>query len=60
VDKAGAWYSYKGDRIGQGKDNARNFLKEHPEVAQEIEEQIRAQAFGAKPAAKDEEAEAEA
>ncbi len=41
VDKAGAWYSYNGDRIGQGKDNVRNFLKEHPEMAQEIEAKIR-------------------
>jgi recombination protein RecA len=43
VDKAGAWYSYNGDRIGQGKDNVRNFLKENPEMAEEIEAQIRAQ-----------------
>ena len=42
VDKAGAWYSYKGERIGQGKDNVRNFLKEHPEIADDIEKQIRA------------------
>ncbi|MBA3564037.1 MAG: recombinase RecA [Gammaproteobacteria bacterium] len=41
VDKAGAWYSYKGDRIGQGKDNARQFLIEHPEVSQDIDRQIR-------------------
>ncbi|MGD8484988.1 MAG: recombinase RecA [Thioalkalispiraceae bacterium] len=41
VDKAGAWYSYNGDRIGQGKDNVRNFLKENPDVAQEIEGRIR-------------------
>jgi len=41
VDKSGAWYSYNGDRIGQGKDNVRNFLKEHPEMAQEIETRIR-------------------
>ncbi len=43
VDKSGAWYSYQGNRIGQGKDNARLFLKEHPELAQEIEAAIRAQ-----------------
>jgi len=43
IDKAGAWYSYNGDRIGQGKDNVRNFLKENPEIAQDIESQIRAQ-----------------
>jgi len=42
VDKAGAWYSYNGDRIGQGKDNVRNFLKENPEIAQDIEQQLRA------------------
>lgn len=41
IDKAGAWFSYKGQRIGQGKDNARQFLKDHPEIAQEIENQIR-------------------
>ncbi|MGM0679010.1 MAG: recombinase RecA [Pseudomonadota bacterium] len=41
VEKSGAWYSYNGDRIGQGKDNVRNFLREHPEMAQEIEAQIR-------------------
>ncbi len=42
VDKAGAWYSYNGDRVGQGKDNVRNYLKEHPEIADEIESAIRA------------------
>jgi recombination protein RecA len=42
VEKSGAWYSYKGEKIGQGKDNAREYLKEHPEVAQEIEAKIRA------------------
>jgi recombination protein RecA len=41
VDKAGAWYSYKGDRIGQGKENSRQFLREHPEIASEIEEKVR-------------------
>ena len=43
IDKAGAWYSYNGDRIGQGKDNVRNFLKENPEMAAEIEARIRAE-----------------
>jgi recombination protein RecA len=42
VEKAGAWYSYGKDRIGQGKDNTRDYLKEHPEVAREIEGKIRA------------------
>ncbi|MBU3600258.1 recombinase RecA [Polynucleobacter sp. 30F-ANTBAC] len=41
VEKSGAWYSYKGDRVGQGKDNAREFLKENPEIAKEIEARIR-------------------
>ena len=41
VDKAGAWYSYNGERIGQGKDNVRNYLKENPEMAQDIEQQLR-------------------
>jgi len=42
VEKSGAWFSYKGDRIGQGKDNAREYLKGHPEVAAEIEAALRA------------------
>ncbi len=42
VDKSGAWYAYNGDKIGQGKDNAREYLKEHPEIAHEIEAKIRA------------------
>src|SRR3569832_1644334 len=45
VDKSGAWYSYNGTRIGQGKDNARTYLKEHPAVAREIEEQLRAKSL---------------
>lgn len=43
VEKSGAWYSYKGNRIGQGKENVRKFLKEHPEISQEIEKQLRTQ-----------------
>jgi recombination protein RecA len=46
IEKSGAWYSYNGDRIGQGKDNAREYLKDHPEVAQEIEARIRAHVGG--------------
>ncbi|MEW5968107.1 MAG: recombinase RecA [Pseudomonadota bacterium] len=42
VDKSGAWYAYNGEKIGQGKDNAREYLKEHPEIAQEIEAKVRA------------------
>ncbi|MCD6025576.1 MAG: recA [Solimicrobium sp.] len=41
VEKAGAWYSYNGERIGQGKDNARNYLKERPALAREIENKVR-------------------
>ena len=47
VDKSGAWYSYKGDRIGQGKDNTRNWLRENPAVAHEIEARVR-EAVGVK------------
>jgi len=42
VEKAGAWYSYNGEKIGQGKDNAREYLKEHPAIANEIDAKIRA------------------
>ena len=42
IDKAGAWYAYNGEKIGQGKDNVRDYLKEHPKMAQEIEKKIRA------------------
>tara|TARA_R110002073_G_scaffold71269_4_gene175172 strand:+ start:577 stop:1608 length:1032 start_codon:yes stop_codon:yes gene_type:complete len=41
IDKSGAWYAYKGDKIGQGKDNVREYLREHAEIAQEIEQKIR-------------------
>ena len=49
VDKSGAWFAYKKDRIGQGKDNAREYLKEHPELAAEIEARIREKAGVAAP-----------
>jgi recombination protein RecA len=42
VEKSGAWYSYNGERIGQGKDNTRMYLKEHPEIATAIDAQLRA------------------
>lgn len=42
IDKAGAWYSYNGDRVGQGKENVRQFLKAHPEVTDEIDRALRA------------------
>jgi len=42
IEKAGAWYSYNGEKIGQGKDNAREYLKENPKIANEIDAKIRA------------------
>jgi recombination protein RecA len=45
VSKSGAFYTYNDSRIGQGRENAREYLKEHKEIAKEIEQQIRAQAF---------------
>jgi recombination protein RecA len=41
VEKSGSWYAYNGERIGQGKDNARNYLKDHPDAANELETEIR-------------------
>src|SRR5476651_693560 len=52
VEKSGAWYGYKKDRIGQGKDNARDYLKEHPELAIEIEARVREAVGVNNPAAK--------
>jgi len=43
VDKSGAWYSYNGDRIGQGKENVRQFLKDNPDMAADIEQRLRAE-----------------
>src|SRR6185503_12358277 len=40
VEKSGAWYSYGGERIGQGRENARAFLKEHPEIQTDLEEKL--------------------
>ncbi len=58
VEKSGAWYSYNGDRIGQGKDNARQFLVDNPEMAADIEAKVRAQLLPAKRDAAETEAEA--
>jgi recombination protein RecA len=41
VEKSGSWYSYNGERIGQGKENARNFLEQHPDIAQSIDTKLR-------------------
>jgi recombination protein RecA len=59
VDKSGAWYSYGGERIGQGKENARDYLKQYPETAKQIEDQIRAKLLAA-PVRRAAEAEAQA
>tara|TARA_Y100000588_G_scaffold112935_1_gene123982 strand:+ start:234 stop:1274 length:1041 start_codon:yes stop_codon:yes gene_type:complete len=48
VEKSGAWYSYNGDRIGQGRDNVREFLVQNPSIAQDIETRIRAAVLGTK------------
>jgi recombination protein RecA len=48
IQKSGAWYSYNSDRIGQGRENAKTYLKEHPELANDLEKQIRA-AYGLVP-----------
>ena len=55
IEKSGSWYSYKGERIGQGKDNAREFLKTHQEIAREIEDLIRAKLLPVKLRAEPEE-----
>ena len=43
INKAGAWYSYNGEKIGQGRENAKLFLREHPEIRDEIEKKVRVQ-----------------
>jgi recombination protein RecA len=60
IDKSGAWYSYNGDRIGQGKENVRQFLKDNPAMATEIETRLRAELLpGSAPAATEDEATAD-
>jgi recombination protein RecA len=49
IEKSGAWYSYKGNRIGQGKDNVRNYLQQNKEIAREIEDQVRARVLPPRP-----------
>jgi recombination protein RecA len=51
IEKSGSWYSYNGDRVGQGKENAREYLIENPEVAAEIEKQLRARLLPSGPKA---------
>ena len=43
IEKSGAWFSYNGDKIGQGRENAKTFLRDHPEIAEEIENKIKAE-----------------
>jgi recombination protein RecA len=59
VQKAGSWYSYNNEKIGQGKENVRAYLKENPEKAQQLEAQIRAEVFGTDDQQEVEEAKAE-
>jgi len=54
VDKSGAWYAYGGERIGQGKDNTRQFLREHPAMANEIEAKLRAKLIASREPSKGE------
>ncbi len=58
IEKSGAWYAYGGNRIGQGKENVRQFLKENPEIAAEIEQKIRAELLPGTMAAEEKPAEA--
>lgn len=46
VEKSGAWYAYNGEKIGQGRENVKNFLIEHPAIFEEVEEKVKAQLFG--------------
>lgn len=46
VEKSGAWYAYNGEKIGQGRENAKNFLIEHPAIFEEVEKKVKAQLFG--------------
>jgi recombination protein RecA len=60
VDKSGAWYAYKGSKIGQGKGNACKFLEENPSIAQDIEKQIRDQLIGDNPGVAEEDLDVDA
>jgi recombination protein RecA len=41
IEKSGSWYAYKGERIGQGKENAKTYLENHPDIAKDIEAKLR-------------------
>jgi recombination protein RecA len=53
VEKSGAWYSYNGERMGQGKENVRQFLKDNPDIADEIDRKLRAEMMPSKSASED-------
>ncbi|HEV8371687.1 MAG TPA: DNA recombination/repair protein RecA, partial [Actinomycetota bacterium] len=53
IKKSGAWFTYDGDQLGQGRENARNFLRDNPELARDIEDKIKAQLGIGTPAAPD-------
>jgi recombination protein RecA len=53
VEKSGAWYSYNGERMGQGKENVRQFLKDNPDIADEIAHKLRAEMMPSKSASED-------
>lgn len=55
INKAGAWYSYNGERIGQGRENCKNFLQEHPDMLSEVEGKVRAKLFNEEALSKAEE-----
>jgi recombination protein RecA len=46
IEKSGAWYAYKGEKIGQGRENAKAYLNDHPEIMEEVETQVRAIMMG--------------
>ena len=49
IDKSGAWYAYLGEKIGQGRENVKNFMAEHPEIMAEVEEKVKAVLFAEEP-----------
>ena len=59
MQKAGSWYSYENEKVGQGKENVRTFLREHPDKAKQLDEKIRAEVFGTDEKQKATEAQAE-
>ena len=52
LEKSGAWYAYKGEKVGQGKENVKEWLKQNPKMAEEIEKQVRAYVLDDEPKSK--------